>query len=170
MHDHRQPAGQCDNGLLLTAPLGNVHRPSLEPRPSGRSNQHCLCGLVEKGSHHGVAALGDPADAAILARLVENRRQSQHRTDCLRVPEACRNVDGGGIGQRHDGADARDCRQPTAYTIIPHDRQQLAVQSREMLTAAARREEARRSRSVPQYLQGVHECAVRTGPYQQLQL
>src|SRR5262249_55231726 len=52
MHEHRQAAGQRDNRSFHAAALGNLHRPSLEPRPSRRTHQHALGCLIEHGPHH----------------------------------------------------------------------------------------------------------------------
>jgi hypothetical protein len=68
MLDHRQPAGQCecDIGFCLPRRLAMFIAQALSRDHLIVRVNIVLCGLVEKGSHHGVTALGDPADACYL--------------------------------------------------------------------------------------------------------
>ena len=81
VHDHRQPACQCDNRSFHPAALGDLHRPSLEPGPSSRMDQHALGRFVEHRSHHLVSAPGYRAAVFDLARLILGAGQSKHRPD-----------------------------------------------------------------------------------------
>lgn len=56
MHDHRQPACECNDGLLPSAPLGDVHRPGFQPGPFLHAAQHILGRLVKQGPHHAITA------------------------------------------------------------------------------------------------------------------
>jgi len=56
VHDHGQPARKRHDRLLHPAVPGDLHRPSLEPRPFGRMEQHALGRFVEHDPHHFVAA------------------------------------------------------------------------------------------------------------------
>ena len=76
--------------------------------------QHDLRRFIEQRSHHAVTAQGDAADAMAFARLIEHRRQSQSRSDGLRVAEAGRDIDGAGESQRNDRPDARNRHQAPA--------------------------------------------------------
>ena len=55
VHDHGQPAGQRDDRLFHPAAPGDLHRPSLEPRPFLRT-QHALRCFVKHDPHHLIAA------------------------------------------------------------------------------------------------------------------
>jgi hypothetical protein len=56
VHDHGQPARQCDDRLFHPAAPGDLHRPGLEPGPLCRAHQQDLRRLVEHDPHHLVAA------------------------------------------------------------------------------------------------------------------
>src|SRR5512133_1395878 len=53
-------AGQRDLCPLLTATLGDIHRPALERGETYRSAQHRIGCFVERGAHHRIAHLADP--------------------------------------------------------------------------------------------------------------
>src|SRR5450830_1225588 len=55
VHDHGQSARQGHNRLLHSAAPGDLHRPSLEPRPFLRT-QHALSCFVEHDPHHLISA------------------------------------------------------------------------------------------------------------------
>src|SRR3981081_566658 len=55
VHNHGQPARQRHDRLFHPAAPGDLHRPSLEPRPFLRT-QHALSCFVEHGPHHLVSA------------------------------------------------------------------------------------------------------------------
>ena len=74
--------------------------------------------------------------AMAFAGLIEDRRQSQSRADCLGSPEPGRNVDRRAEGQRHDRTDTGDGHQAPANLIVPDDRQQFAMQDGEVLPQA----------------------------------
>src|SRR3974377_323564 len=77
MHDHGQATRQRHDRLLHPAVPGNLHRPSLEPGPSCRMEQHALGRFVEHRPHHLVSAPGYCAAAVDLARLVFGTGQSK---------------------------------------------------------------------------------------------
>src|ERR1035437_6383938 len=115
VHDHGQPARQGHNRLLHSATPGDLHRPGLEPCPFRRT-QHALSCFVEHDPHHLISAALYSAAPFHLARLILGTRQPKHGPDRLGFPEASGNVDGGTIGQRHHGANARDRHQAPAHT------------------------------------------------------
>src|SRR5450830_1120805 len=55
VNDHGQSARQGHNRLLHSAAPGDLHRPSLEPRPFLRT-QHALSCFVEHDPHHLIPA------------------------------------------------------------------------------------------------------------------
>src|SRR3954468_22596626 len=57
VHDNRETPCQGDNRFLGTAPPRHLHAPGLEPGPCLGTCEEHLCGLVEGGAHHRVAAL-----------------------------------------------------------------------------------------------------------------
>ena len=58
VHDHGSATCQRHDRLLHPAVSGNLHRPSLEPGPSCRMEQHALGRFVEHRPHHLVSAPG----------------------------------------------------------------------------------------------------------------
>ena len=60
--------------------------------------------------------------------MILGARQPKHGPDCLGFSEASRQVDGGAIGQRHNGANAGGRHQAPAHLINPDDGQQAAMQ------------------------------------------
>ena len=61
--------------------------------------------------------------------MILGARQPKHGPDCLGFSEASGHVDGGAIGQRHNGADTGGRHQTPAHLIVPDNRQQAAMQN-----------------------------------------
>jgi len=77
MQDDRKFSGHGDLGLQEADPFDQPEPPGLEPAPVGHAGEQHACGLEEVGSHHGIAAFGDPAGPIDLARGVAARRQAE---------------------------------------------------------------------------------------------
>lgn len=76
-----KPSGQRDNRLLPAAASGDIHRPRFEPRPCLNVYKQDLRCFVQQRSHHRVTATGYSPDPFAFTRLVQFRRQPEHRTD-----------------------------------------------------------------------------------------
>src|SRR5215471_2081265 len=105
------------------------------PHSSSREGHHSTVG----GARFPPIAL-DPAQisscragSVVLAGLILGGCQSQHCSDCLRVPEAGWHIDRDAIGQRDHRPDTRDGHQAAAHIIVPDDGQQAAMQDAELL-------------------------------------
>src|SRR5689334_16668432 len=100
MHDHGQAAGQRDNRSFHATTLGDLHRPSLEPGPSCRT-QHALCCFVEHCSHHLVSAARYGTRSVSFTGLVSGAGQPKYRAYGFGSAEPSWHVDRGAIGERH---------------------------------------------------------------------
>src|SRR3974390_2603593 len=89
VHDHGQPARQRHNRFLHATAFGDLHCPTLQPRPFCCADQHYLGCLVEHHPHHLVAALLGPyaISAAVEGRTLtvgEGGRSSRYAPHCSR--------------------------------------------------------------------------------------
>src|ERR1700686_2125693 len=80
VHDHSQSAGQRNNRFFHPAASGDLHRPSLEPRPF-LGTHHGLSCLVEHRPHHLISTTRYFSVPIHLAGLILGARQPKHRTD-----------------------------------------------------------------------------------------
>src|SRR6478672_1008283 len=108
MHDDGELARERHFGFVQAGPPGDPHRPAFQIRASlDRLGEDDVGAFVERGAHRAVAGLGDAAAAVGFPGLIPARRQAEMGADGFRRLEPRRVVDGGGVGERHDGADTR---------------------------------------------------------------
>ena len=120
MHDDRELARHGDDGTAQAAPLGDGHAPGLEYGPALDPREQGQRSLDEGFAYRPVASLGNRSVAVDFAGSVFARREAEMRTEIAGVRKTRRIVDAGGVGQRDNGADARDREEAPAYRARSH--------------------------------------------------